>query len=236
MLSYCARRRRKGRGTMGIQEPRAPVVVAAIERLRDDVARAAGRIRGLVSTAGSRAGATGGEERRERGGPLEGRLGPELRAIAPALRARSGDPADPCPCAARCAAPRWVPTKFLDIRRSTWSSGRRPFTGLDVPARRAPARRDGAPEHGLRLRAARARARDPAALSDDSRGRAPFAIELETLLRLAGKPLPRGTGRAIFERAAAAFDLRPTSSALAALRADAEDEADRGPYDGTSRP
>jgi hypothetical protein len=205
-------------------------VAAALNRLRDELLRAAGtNLAGLLLYGGLARG-------RYRPGKSDVNVVVLLRdvsarslaAIAPALRAAwravRVEPFLLTPDEVRLAADVF-PDKFLDIKEHHLVlTGEDPFAQLEI-----------APEH-LRLRveqalrnlALRFRRRylvigdDPAALTltlaDLAR---PFALELGALLRLAGKEAPaEDRTAALFEAAAQAFELdREALLRLADLRA-----------------
>jgi hypothetical protein len=212
-------------------------VCIALGRLRDELLRVAGaNLKGLLLY----------------GGLARGRYHPgrsdinlvvlladasarSLAAIAPALRAAWREARveplvlRPEEVGATTAA---FATKFLDIKSyHIVLAGKDPFAGLEVPRELVRLRI----EQALRNMLLRLRRRY-LAISDDPASQAlalvsvarPLALELEALLRLAGKQVPSvDRTAAIFDAAAQAFELdREALARLAELRAGAEPGAD----------
>jgi hypothetical protein len=212
------------------QLPGAPAdVAAALDRLKDELARAAGQnLAGLILYGGLARG-------RYRPGKsdvnvivlLNDASATALAVIAPALRnawrAAAVDPLLLTPAEVPRAAEAF-PTKFLDIKNHHLVlTGLDPFIDLEVSRER------------IRLRAAqelhnlllRLRRRYVAVRSDSTmlvraltRAARPFALELEALLQLAGQDVAAEDRSAVvFEAAAAAFGLdREALARLAELR------------------
>jgi len=212
-------------------------VSAALGRLREDLRRAAGtNLKGLLLYGGVARG-------RYRPGRSDINLvvlladmsAAALQAIAPALRAawRAArvEPMLLKPDEVRATTAAFA-TKFLDIKEHhVVLAGEDPFVGLEVPRELVRLR----VEQALRNMMLRLRRRyitiadDPAAqvfaLVEMAR---PLALELEALLRLAGKDAPKeDRTAALFEAAAQAFGLdREALARLADLRAREEPEED----------
>jgi hypothetical protein len=210
-----------------------PAVAAAVQRLRDDLARAAGKnLAGLVLYGGLARG-------RYRPGQsdinvvvlLHDASAGALAAITPALRAawRAArvEPLLLTPAEVPASAAAF-PTKFVDIAaHHIVLAGEDAFAGLEVPRDRLRLRI----EQALRNLVLRLRRRyvavgdDPAAqaaaLADVAR---PLALELGALLRLAGKEVPaEDRTAAVYEAAARAFELdRESLARLAELRSGAK--------------
>jgi hypothetical protein len=208
-----------------------PAVTAMLRLFRDDLVRTAGtNLAGLLLYGGLARG-------RFRPGQsdvnvvvlLHDMSAPKLAAIAPVLRAAwRGAGVVPLlltPAEVRPTADAFA-TKFLDIQEHhLLLAGEDPFVRLEVKREHLRLRT----EQELRNLLLRLRRRyvalgdDPAELSTVLGNIArPLAIELASLLGLAGKPV-QGEDRtvAIFANAATTFDLEGTALArLAALRAD----------------
>jgi hypothetical protein len=206
-----------------------PAIAAALDRLKDELTRTAGKnLAGLVLYGGLARG-------RFRPGQSDVNVlvllhdvsAASLAAIAPAMRAaRRAAGVEPLvltPGEVRAAADAF-PTKFLDIKDyHVVLAGEDPFGSLEVS--REAIRRRAAQQ--LRNMALRLRHRY-LALADDPEAQAaalasvarPLALEIAALLRLAGKPVPlEDRTTALFAVAATAFDLDPDALArLAALR------------------
>jgi hypothetical protein len=218
--------------------PGAPeAVTAALERLRDELTRAAGpNLAGLILYGGLARG-------RYRPGKSDVNLvvllhdagAAALTAVSPALRSAERAVAveplllTPGEVAGFAAA---FPTKFLDIKNHhVVLAGADPFAGIEVPREQVRLRVE--QELGnllLRLRRRYVAAGGDAVvlarvLADAAR---PLAIELATLLYLAGRPAPADDQSAnIFEAAATAFALdRDPLARLAALRRELRPSAD----------
>src|SRR5262245_33778429 len=206
-----------------------PAVTAALERLKEELARAAGaNLSGLVLYGGLARG-------RFRAGQSDVNVvillhdisAVALAAVAPALRtARRAAAVEPMiitPGEVPAAAVAF-PTKFLDIKEHhILLTGQDAFASLDVP-REALRRRVAQQLRNLALRLRRRylsvvddREAQAATLAGMAR---PLALETAALLRLAGQPAPaEDRTAAIFEAAATAFDLdRDALARLAALR------------------
>ncbi len=206
-------------------------VVAAIGRLREELAGAAGaNLAGLILYGGL----VRGRYRPGRSDVnvivlLHDATAASLAPLAPPLqaawRAVRVEPMVLTPAEVRHAADAF-PTKFLDIKEHhIVLAGDDPFVGLEV-ARAALQVRVEQELHNLALRLRRrylATAGEPAELMpillDAAR---PLALALAALLRLAGRAVPEADRSAtIFREAAEAFDLDGESlAALAALRRD----------------
>jgi hypothetical protein len=204
--------------SMAVQIPGAPAsIVAAIEKLKDELVRTAGKnLVGLILYGGLARG-------RYRPGKsdvnvvvlLEDASAPALVAVAPALRtawrAAGVDPLVLTPAEVPRAAEAF-PTKFLDIKQHhIVLMGTNPFAGLEVTREQMRRRA----EQELRNMLLRLRHRYIASGGDAAvltralaRTARPLALELQALLQVAGKPLPAEdrTG-AIFEAAATAFGM-----------------------------
>jgi hypothetical protein len=212
-------------------------VAAAVYRLRDELQQAAAaNLAGLILFGGLARG-------RFRPGHSDVNLVVLLRdasasalsAIAPALRrawrAAGVEPFLLTPQEVRLAADVFA-TKFLDIQDNhIVLAGENPFAGLEVSREHLRLRI----EQELRNTLLRLRRRfvgvaeDPAALTAVLAEVArPLALQLLSLLHLAGKAIPaEDRSAAIFEAAAGAFDLdRPALTQLAALRQDLNAAAD----------
>lgn len=206
-----------------------PAVAAAVNRLRDELQQAAGaNLAGLILYGGLARG-------RYRPGKSDVNLVVLLReasaaalaAVAPALRrawrAAAVEPFLLTPEEVRHCADVFAP-KFLDIQDyHIVLAGENPFTGLNVSREHLRLRI----EQELRNALLRLRRRfvgvaeDPAALTNALADTArPLALQLASLLRLAGKAVPaEDRSAAIFEAAAGAFDLdRAALARLATLR------------------
>jgi hypothetical protein len=208
----------------------APPTVAAMLRLfRDDLVRAAGsNLAGLILYGGL-------ARKRFRPGKSDVNVvvllhdisAPSLAGIAPVLRAAwRGAGVVPLlltPGEVREAADAFA-TKFLDIQEHHLVlAGEDPFVGLEVSREQVRLRT----EQELRNLLLRLRRRyvalreSPEELTAELAGMArPFALQLGSLLRLAGKPLPAEDHTAdLFAAAAAAFELDGNALAqLVALR------------------
>jgi hypothetical protein len=206
-----------------------PAITAALQRLQQELTRAAGaNFAGLVLYGGLARG-------RYRAGQSDVNVVVLLRevsasalaAVAPALRtARRAAAVEPMiltPGEVPAAAMAF-PTKFLDIKEHhIVLAGEDPFAALEVP-RDALRWRVAQQLRNLTLRLRRRyltsvddRQAQAAALVGVAR---PLALETAALLRLAGQPVPAEDRTAtIFEAAAGAFDLdREALARLAALR------------------
>jgi hypothetical protein len=212
------------------QLPGAPAAIAAaLDRLKDELARAAGpNLAGLILYGGLARG-------RYRPGKsdvnvivlLHDASAAALSAVAPALqtawRAAGVDPLLLTPAEVRRAADAF-PTKFLDIKNHHLVlAGADPFTSLEIT--REQIRLRAAQElHNLLLRLRHryvAVGGDAAMLARAlARAARSFALQLEALLRLAGKEVPaEDRSAAVFEATAAAFGLaREPLARLAELR------------------
>jgi hypothetical protein len=222
----------------------APPAVAAMLRLfRDDLVRTAGtNLAGLLLYGGL-------ARRRFRPGQsdvnvvvlLHDMSAPSLAAIGPVLRAAwRGAGVVPLlltPAEVRRTAEAF-PTKFVDIQEHhLLLAGVDPFVGLDVKRENLRLRTE-QELHNLLLRLRRhyvTLGDEPAELSAVLANVArPLAIELASLLRLAGKPV-QGEDRtaAIFAAAASAFELDGNALAqLADLRADGKPPEDAPAFYG----
>ena len=212
-------------------------IAAAIDRLKEELAGAAGKnLAALILYGGLARG-------RYRPGKsdvnvvvlLHEASAQALAAVAPALRAarRSAgvEPMLLTPAELPAAAAAF-PTKFLDIQAyHIVLLGESPFAALDVP--RAAIRMRVAQQ--LRNLSLRLRRRYLAVVSDpDAQATAlaqvarPLALEAAALLRLAGKPLPaEDRTAAILSATATAFDLdRDALARLADLRQQERTSAD----------
>jgi hypothetical protein len=217
-----------------------PVVQAALDRLKEDLVRAAGQnFAGLILYGGLARG-------RFRPGKsdvnvvvlLHDASGPALAAIAgPLATARRAAGVDalvltPTEVARTADA---FPTKFLDIKdHHLVLAGVNPFTQLEVTREQIRIRS----EQEFRNMLLRLRRRYITARGDGlilTRALAlvarPLAIELEVLLRLAGKSAPTDDRTAaMFDAAAAAFGLnREPLAKLAELRRDGAPDDDVTP-------
>ena len=204
-------------------------VVAALRRLEADLARAAGAsFAGLVLYGGLARGRyrPGRSDvnvvllLRDAGAATLAAVAPALRAAWRALRVEA---LVLTPAEVRRAAVAF-PTKLLDIQRHhVVLAGADPFTGLDVPRERVRLRAEQELRNlGLRLRRRFVTVSDDPAALVAALGRiaVPLSVELAAALGLAEKAPEDDAPAAVFEAAAAAFDLdRPTLAALAALRA-----------------
>jgi hypothetical protein len=202
------------------QLPGAPAhIAAALDRLKDDLARAAGQnLAGLVLYGGL----ARGRYRSVRSDVnlivlLHDASAAALAAIAPALRtawrAAGVNPLLLTPAEVSRTAEAF-PTKFLDIKNHhILLAGADPFTGLQIAREQIRLRT----EQGLRNLLLRLRRRYISLGGDSSllaqalaRSARPLALELKSLLQLAGKDLPaEDRTAAVFEAAAAAFGLEP---------------------------
>lgn len=206
-------------------------VVPVLQRLRDDVMRAAGaNFAGLILYGGLARG-------RFRPGRsdinivllLNDMSGKSLAEVAPALRAawRAArvEPLLLTPAEVKGAADAFA-TKFLDIQTfHVVLAGDDPFAGLTINREHLWLR----VEQELRNLSLRMRRRYITIADDPDdmtamllRIARPLAIELETLLRLKGKTVPAvDRSAAVFESAADAFQLdREALARLAVLRQD----------------
>jgi hypothetical protein len=211
-------------------------VSAALDRLREDLKRtAAANFAGLILYGGLSRG-------RYRPGKsdvnvvvlLRDASAPVLATIAPALRTarRAADvvpmiltPAEVAPAAMA------FPTKFLDIKdHHVVLDGEDPFAALDVPR----AQVSWAIVQALRNLTLRLRGRFVAAVGDRDRQATilariarPLAIELQALLRLAGRAIPGEDRTAtIFRTAAEAFGADADALARLAARRQGEPVGD----------
>jgi hypothetical protein len=208
----------------------APAAIArAIERLKDELARAAGQnLAGLILYGGLARG-------RYRPGQsdvnvvvlLHDASASALAAVAPALqtawRAAGVDPLLLTPAEVPHAADAF-PTKFLDIKNHhIVLAGANPFARLEVTREQIRLRA----AQGLRNLLLRLRYRYIAAGSDAAmlaralaRSARPFALELKALLKLSGKEVPaEDRTAAVFDAAATVFGLeREPLARLAELR------------------
>jgi hypothetical protein len=206
-----------------------PAVAAALDRLKDELGRAAGtNLSGLILYGGLARG-------RYRPGKsdvnvvvlLRDASAAALAAIAPALRAarRAANVVPLILMSAEVGPAALVfPTKFLDIKdHHVVLSGEDPFATLMVPREQVSWRI----VQEVRNLTLRLRHRFTAAMEDRDAQRMslaaiarPLAIELAALLRLAGKPVPGDDRSAvIFQAAATAFDTDGEALAqLAGLR------------------
>ncbi len=206
-----------------------PAVVAALERLTDELGRAAGtNFAGLILYGGVARG-------RYRPGKSDVNVvvlvheasGPALAAIAPALRTarRSADIAPLILTPAEVPATALVfPTKFLDIKEHhIVLTGEDPFASLEMPREQLKWRL----VQELRNLTLRLRHRfiatvnEPAAQAATLAGIArPLAIEMTMLLRLAGHAVPSEDHSSdVFQAAGPTFALDGAAlGELAALR------------------
>lgn len=212
------------------QLPGAPAAIAAaLDRLKDELARAAGaNLAGLIVYGGLARG-------RYRPGKsdvnvvvlLHEASAAALATVAPALRAAwraaGVDPLVLTPAEVAGAADAF-PTKFLDIKNHhIVLAGADPFARLEATREQV---RDRAEQELrnllLRLRHRYITVGGDAVMLTRAMARAarPFALELEALLQLAGKDVPsEDRTAAIFDSAAAAFGFERQSLArLAELR------------------
>ena len=206
-----------------------PAVAATLDRLKDELSRAAGtNLAGLILYGGLSRG-------RYRPGKsdvnvvvlLKDASVPALAAIAPALRtARRAADVVPLILTPEEVGPAAVvfPTKFLDIKdHHIVLFGEDPFAALDVPREQISWRI----VQELRNITLRLRQRFVAAVDDKDAQTAalagiarPLAIQFQALLQLAGKPVPADDRSAtIFQATAVAFGADgETLAMLAALR------------------
>jgi hypothetical protein len=211
-----------------------PNVAAALNRMKDDLAAAAGtNLAGLILYGGLARG-------RYRAGRSDVNVivllhdvsAGALAAVAPALRAAwraaAVEPMVLTPSEVPAVAIAF-PTKFLDIKdHHIVLAGSDPFAALEVP-RDAIRRRVAQQLRNLALRIRRrylTAVGNAEAQADILVGVArPLALEAAALLRLAGKPVPaEDRTAAIFEAAASAFELdRDALARLAALRQEPEE-------------
>ena len=206
-----------------------PTITQALDRLKEELARAAGaNLAGLILYGGLARG-------RYRSGRsdvnvlilLNDASATALSAIAPALtmawRSAAVEPMLLTPGELAGAA-RTFPTKFLDIKNHhIVLSGTEPLANLEVPRQHLQLRNE-QEFRNLLLRLRRGYVRS----GTDERVLArllvrtarPFALELSVLLYLAGKKVPEEDHTAkIFDAAASAFGLeREPLARLAALR------------------
>lgn len=214
-----------------------PAITAALDRLREELARAAGQnLAGLILYGGLARG-------RYRPGKsdvnvvvlLHEASAAALTAIAPALRtAWRAAGVDPLllPLAEVPRAADAFPTKFLDIKNHhIILTGADPFTQLELTREQIRQRT----EQGLRNLLLRLRHHWVTAGGDSAslarallRVARPLALELEALLQLAAKEVPvEDRTAAVFETAAAAFGLeREPLARLAQLRQSASPAGD----------